>query len=200
MKKNQGFTLVELMIVIMIIGVLVAIGFPAYQDYVLRAQVAEAHSVLLQGQQIMEKTYANYRQYSCGEPINVGGKNTNVCRGSFNHRLVYTEISNIDAANTWCQGGTQQPTEKGLNYKLNCTTGNETYIKNTCGETGAKNLDNRQTYCLAVIWTEGPLKGVTSTVTNTGLKKSSGKLENDNNKPIPAAGQNCWVTTKQGTC
>lgn len=61
MKKQlqQGFTLIELMIVVAIIGILAAIAIPAYQDYTIRAQVSEGLSLMDGAKTAVAEFYTN---------------------------------------------------------------------------------------------------------------------------------------------
>lgn len=60
MKSVQkGFTLIELMIVVAIVGILAAVAIPAYQDYTIRAQVTEAMSLVGNMKAAIVESYAN---------------------------------------------------------------------------------------------------------------------------------------------
>jgi type IV pilus assembly protein PilE len=64
MRLQRGFTLIEVMIVVAIIGILSAIAVPAYNDYVTRAKVTEATSALATMRLKMEQYYQDNRSYN----------------------------------------------------------------------------------------------------------------------------------------
>ena len=63
MNMQKGFTLIELMIVVAIIAILAAIAIPAYQDYVIRAQVTEGMSLADGSKTALAEFYSNYGHF-----------------------------------------------------------------------------------------------------------------------------------------
>ena len=70
-RKQQGFTLVELMIVVVIISILAAVAFPAYQNHIRKSKRSDAHNALLTMADNQEKFYIANSTYS-GDPDNLG--------------------------------------------------------------------------------------------------------------------------------
>lgn len=62
-RRVQGFTLVEMIIVVLIISVLAAIAYPAYQNHVVKTRREAAKGCLLEMQQFMERFYTTNLRY-----------------------------------------------------------------------------------------------------------------------------------------
>lgn len=66
MQRAKGFTLVEVMIVVVVLGILATIALPAYRDYVLRGKLTEAFTNLSDWRVRMEQFYQDNRRYDNG--------------------------------------------------------------------------------------------------------------------------------------
>jgi type IV pilus assembly protein PilA len=62
-KTQQGFTLIELMIVIAIIGILAAIAIPQYQDYAIRAKVSEGLNLAAEAKMAIAESYQFHKTW-----------------------------------------------------------------------------------------------------------------------------------------
>ncbi|HEZ5362349.1 TPA: pilin [Neisseria meningitidis] len=79
---QKGFTLIELMIVIAIVGILAAVALPAYQDYTARAQVSEA-ILLAEGQKsAVTEYYLNHGEWPDGNS-NAGVASSSTIKGKY---------------------------------------------------------------------------------------------------------------------
>lgn len=131
MKFAKGFTLIELMITVVIIGILSAIAIPAYSQYVVRGKLSEVGAMLSDARTRQEQFYADNRNYgaaggACGSTLSSG-----------QHFSIACACAAAVAPSTTCQSYTL--TASSLAGKGLGAAGDYAY---TLDNTGAKSTTN----------------------------------------------------------
>ena len=70
-RKETGFTLIELMIVVAVVAILAAVAYPSYQTQVRKGRMGQAQADMLELAQFMERCFASNNTYmTCNPPFN----------------------------------------------------------------------------------------------------------------------------------
>ncbi len=135
---QKGFTLIELMIVVAIIGILAAVAIPAYQDYIARAQVTEVVSLLSGGKQSLAEYYADKGTWPTA-PGSVMGTTS----GKYTSSILYSGTPGTSQSMTLV--GTLKQQSSGVNSGIAASTmffstadGGKTWDCKTGGTVSAK--------------------------------------------------------------
>ncbi|SEP85004.1 type IV pilus assembly protein PilE [Ectothiorhodospira magna] len=100
--RSNGFTLIEVMIVVVIIGILAAIAYPSYLRYIERSHISEGRAALLQAAQWMERRYTQDNRYPADTDFPAHFNNDYYTVAAVTTASTYTLTATAKKAGTRC--------------------------------------------------------------------------------------------------
>jgi type IV pilus assembly protein PilE len=144
-NRNDGFTLLEIMIAVAIIGILTAIALPSYSDYLLRGRLVDAASNLSSLRVKLEQVYQDNRSYGAVAGAPLDGNScpsgsataTTVTMLNAAQPLYWTYSCGVNAnGQQYVMTATGQGTLSGFQFTLDQSNARQTFISGTAASNG----------------------------------------------------------------
>jgi type IV pilus assembly protein PilA len=140
-KVQQGFTLIELMIVVAIIGILAAVAIPAYQDYTIRAKITEVIGLAASAKTSISEYYTTMG--SMPTTPEEAGVNTTTAQSTYVSAIAFTGTDTTNASVTYTLANLGAPdtttiifaglgSDNGVQWTCDTGSAEEKYLPANC--------------------------------------------------------------------
>jgi len=132
MKKLHGFTLIEILVVILIIGILAAVALPSYGDYVRRGKIPDATATLSSKAAQMELFFQDNRSY-----VNADGTMNSICAPDNSSK--YFDFTCVADPTSFTLTATGKGSMQGFSFTLDQNSVRTSAVSGVAGWSGATN-------------------------------------------------------------